>query len=110
MKVAFRTGYLQREIVVDGKPQADLEVGHLVTYDAETGNITKKTGSDATAIAVGDYIIAQSDMTMEYGHAKVENRDYSYSPKVAESKSAFKKVALFRVNDPSDIIITATEA
>ena len=109
MKVAFKTAYLQREEVLDAKPQEELEIGHLVTFTPTDGKLSKKEGTDASAIAVGDYIIAQSDMTTEYGHALVENRDYSYSPKVAASTDAFKKVAVFRVTDPTDIIITDTE-
>lgn len=109
MKVAFKTAYLQREIMVDAKPGVELEVGHLVTYTPADGKIVKKEGTTAADIAVGDFVIAQSDMTLEYGHAKVENRDYSYSPKVAASKTAFKKVALFRVTNPDDMAITDTE-
>lgn len=109
MKVAFKTAYLQREIVLDAKPQTDVEIGHLVTFTPADGNLSKKEGTDDSAIAAGDYIIAQSDMTMEYGHAMVENRDYSYSPVVKASTDAFKKVAVFRVIDPTDIIITDTE-
>ena len=109
MKVAFKTAYLQREIVVDAKPQADLEIGHLVTFEADSGNLSKKSGTTAADIAAGDYIVAQSDITMEYGHVKVENRDYSYSPVVKQSTDKFKKVALFRVNNPDDIIITDAE-
>ena len=47
-----------------------------------------------------------TDMTMEYGHVPVENRDYRYNDKVSIGTSA-KKVALFKINDLSDINITS---
>ena len=53
------------------------------------------------------YIVAQSDQTMEYGHVPVEMRDYRYDDKVAD-KSTAKKVALFRIINPLDVIVKQT--
>lgn len=100
-KAHFKTAYLQREVVMDVKVAADMEVGTLVTLADET--ITAKVENTAAA---GDYIVAQSDMTMEYGHVPVENQDWRYSPKVAKATEK-KKVALFRVNNPDDVIVEA---
>ena len=64
------------------------------------------SGSEVTPTVTTDmYIVAQSDMTMEYGHVPVENRDYRYSDVVADS-TAKKHVALFKVINPDDIILT----
>ena len=54
--------------------------------------------SAKAAVAVGDYIIAQSDQTMGYGHVPVEDRDYRYSDEVKmnSDKSLLK--------DPNDIL------
>ena len=99
-KAHFKTAHLQREVVMDVKVKADMEVGTLVSL--ASGTITEKAGP---AVA-GDYIVAQSDMTMEYGHVPVENQDWRYSPKVALSTTN-KKVALFRVNNPDDVVVEA---
>ena len=98
-KAHFKTAYLQRELPMDVKVAADMEVGTLVSLADNT--ITEKEGP----AEAGDYIVAQSDMTMEYGHVPVEYQDWRYSPKVAESPSTVKKVALFRVNNPDDIVV-----
>ena len=79
-KGTFKTAYLQREIVVDAKVAANVIVGQLVTLSGDT------ISSAATADAA-THIIAQSDMTMEYGHVKVEDRDYRYFPDVEGSVS-----------------------
>ena len=97
----FKTGYHQREQVLDVKVAGDYKVGDMVSLAEDT--ITK-----VTALANADYIIAQSDMTMEYGHVPVESRDYRYSPKVAKSASK-KKVAVFFISDKSDILLDSGE-
>ena len=111
----FKTAYLQRELPVDAKAASPLElhVGDVVsgtigtdgvyTLAARTGTVEETVKS---SVAVGDYIVAQSDMSMEYGHVPVENRDYRYNDKVSMSTTA-KKVALFKINDLSDINITS---
>lgn len=100
VKAHFKTAYGQREIVLDVKVAADMTVGTLVnlTGSGDTATITAATSGPATE---GQYIVAQSDMTMD-------RRDYTihefvYSDKVKAS-TELKKVAVYRVNDPSDII------
>lgn len=100
IKAHFKTAYLQREIPMDVKVAQDVEVGTVVTLS--DGTITPSEGPGVNA---GDYIVAQSDMTMEYGHVPVEHQDWRYSPKVAASPAAEKKVALLRVNNPDDIVV-----
>lgn len=111
----FKTAYLQRELPVDAKAASPLElhVGDVVSGTVGADGVltiaARSNTVEATAkssVAVGDYIVAQSDMTMEYGHVPVENRDYRYDDKVSMGTSA-KKVALFKINDLSDINITS---
>lgn len=111
----FKTAYLQRELPVDAKAASPLElhVGDVVSGTVGADGVltiaARSNAVEATAkssVAVGDYIVAQSDMTMEYGHVPVENRDYRYNDKVSMGTSA-KKVALFKINDLSDINITS---
>ena len=93
---SFKTGYLQKEQVLDVKVAAELKVGDLVKVSGDTM-------SKATNLSDAQYIVAQSDMTMEYGHVPVEKRDWNYSDAVAVSNTA-KKVAVFYILDKSDII------
>ena len=111
----FKTAYLQRELPVDAKAASPIElhVGDVVSGTIGADGVytlaARSNAAEATAkssVAVGDYIVAQSDMTMEYGHVPVENRDYRYNDKVSIGTSA-KKVALFKINDLSDINITS---
>ena len=111
----FKTAYLQRELPVDAKAASPIElhVGDVVSGTIGADGVytlaARSNAAEATAkssVAVGDYIVAQSDMTMEYGHVPVENRDYRYNDKVSMGTSA-KKVALFKINDLSDINITS---
>lgn len=99
----FKTGWLQKEQVLDVKVAADCKVGDMVALDAdtETLNVTR-------SLSTADYIIAQSDMTMEYGHIPVEQNDHRYSDKVARSTTK-KKVAVFFIIDESDIILDEGE-
>ena len=101
-KAQFKTALGQREEVLDCIVSAEMQVGQICKYTSSTNTLAPST----SAAADGDYIIAQSDMTMEYGHVPVENRDYRYSPKVAAS-STKKKVAVFKVIDVADVISTA---
>jgi hypothetical protein len=94
----FKTAYLQREVALDVKVAADVKVGQVCKLANDT-----ITASTASAVAVGDVIIAQSDMTVGQGHIKIENRDHNYSDKVAASTDK-KHVMVFVVSDPSDII------
>ena len=115
-KAKFKTAYLQREIPVEVAVvgAAALEVGQLVTLTPTNGTnpdyIAAAAGATAAAaLSAATHIIAQSDMTMEYGHVPVENRDYKYSPEVAvtagtiSTSSPKKKVALFKLVNKDDV-------
>ena len=115
-KAKFKTAYLQREIPVEVAVigAAALEVGQLVTLTPTNGTnpdyIAAAAGAtEAAALSAATHIIAQSDMTMEYGHVPVENRDYKYDPKVAvtagtiSTSSPKKKVALFKLINKDDV-------
>lgn len=101
VKVHFKTAHSQREIVLDVKVTADMTVGTLVnlTGSGDTATITAATSETVTA---GQYIVAQSDMTM--GRRDYTVHEFVYSDKVKAS-TELKKVAVYRVNDPSDILI-----
>ena len=110
----FKTAYLQRELPVDAKAASPLElhVGDVVSSTVGTDGVytlaARSNAAEATAkssVVVGDYIVAQSDMTMEYGHVPVENRDYRYSDKVSLNTTP-KKVALFKIVNKDDINVT----
>ena len=105
-KAKFRTAYDQREIVMDVAVigSSDLVVGQLVTLTEASGSVPAYISS-AQSVSAATHIVAQSDMTMEYGHVPVENRDYRYSDVVADSTTK-KHVALFKVISPDDIILT----
>jgi hypothetical protein len=96
----FRTAYGQREIILTGSVSSECKVGDLVTV---TGTVDNATVKKATSLAAATHIIAQSDMTLEYGHVPVENRDYRYVPTVAAGSK--KKVAVFEIIDKMDIVL-----
>lgn len=115
-KAKFKTAYLQREIPVEVAVigSAALEVGQLVTLTPTNGTnpdyIAAAAGAtEAAALGAATHIIAQSDMTMEYGHVPVEDRDYKYSPEVAATAASIsasaptKKVALFKLINKDDV-------
>lgn len=114
---SFKTAYLQREVPMDldvvaaaGSP---LKVGDCVKVTPATATVgaymQKSTFANAT------HIIAQSDMTLGYGHVPVENRDYKYSPNVAGTVTAapttktttWKHVALYAIINKDDVILDA---
>lgn len=131
----FKTAYLQREII------EDLAVKATVQTDPAAGMATRKTTpASLVVVMVGDlvkltpatatvpayierviskatatHIVAQSDMTLEYGHVPVENRDYRYLPIVNGTAASVvaatpvKKVALFKITDPTDVNIEASK-
>ena len=114
-KGKFKTAYDQREIALDVAVvgTTDLHVGELVKYVAAASGKPAYIVA-AAGLAEATHIIAQSDMTMEYGHVPVENRDYKYSDVVAANVSAAgsvatttetKKVAVFAVTDKDDVIV-----
>ena len=119
---SFRTAYLQREVYLDTAVVGDCKVGDFVVFTAETSTvqqyIEKAAAADVTAAnaAAGKlYIVAQSDQTIGYGHVPVENRDYCYDPKVAQTKATaptaktdpWKHVALYKVTNFEDVIPAA---
>lgn len=128
---SFKTAYLQREVELDVGVQATVQtdpwagvtarkadpdattvvmVGDLVSYTAASGT-TPAFIKRVLSLASADYIVAQSDQTMEYGHVPVENRDYRYNPIVNGTQATVaangpvKKVALFKIVNPDDVII-----
>ena len=123
-KANFKTAYLQKEIAIltqvdgDGNVTADdtitgvdfkVHVGDVVTFNGTKislalakSTVDADSVDPADAIKVGNYIVAQSDESMEYGHIPVEYRDYRYSDEVADSATA-KKVALFKIMDVDDV-------
>lgn len=112
---SFRTAYLQREVPLDlvvvAAADAPLKVGNLVTVTPETATVSAYM-QKAASLAAATHIIAQSDMTLGYGHVPVEDRDYRYSPNVAGTATAaptdktgtLKHVALYQIIDKNDII------
>lgn len=114
---SFKTAYLQHEIVEDVKVTADknqvLHVGDIVKITNGVLGLVLSASATAAgsvvfpALTTDMYIVAQSDQTMEYGHVPVEMRDYRYDNKVADKTTA-KKVALFRIINPQDVIVTKT--
>lgn len=108
----FITAYLQREIPLELAVVGNLRVGQLVTLTPSDGTnpakIAAAAGASAEAVlAAATHIVAQSDMTLGYGHIPVENRDYKYNDAVAATSSATttKHVALYAINDKNDIIV-----
>lgn len=105
----FITARFQREIpmevAVGVTPSSYLRVGQMVkVVDGVVKTLSAST--EAAAKTEATHIIAQSDMTMEYGNVPVEYRDYRYSDQVKgtvsdvsnllgayESKAAFPAAA-----------------
>ena len=93
-KAKFKTAYLQREIPVDAvvvasNPMKLGAVAKVTFYEPDVAVVEAITANDVDAAKTAmTHIIAQSDMTLEYGHVPVENRDYKYSDEVAASVAA----------------------
>lgn len=114
---SFKTAYLQHEIVENVKVMAGkgqvLHVGDIVKITNGVLGLVLSASATAAgsvvfpALTTDMYIVAQSDQTMEYGHVPVEMRDYRYDDKVADKTTA-KKVALFRIINPLDVIVKQT--
>lgn len=86
-KAKFKTAYLQREIPEDAIVLGDLVVGELVKITPATDvlpAIVEKLEAETVAAAKEEasHFMAQSDMTMGYGHVPVEYRDYRYSDEI----------------------------
>ena len=119
----FKTAYLQHEVALDLKVKA---AGGVASGDTPStsqilhvGDIVKIVNNELQLVVAGAasensivdpalttdmYIVAQSDQTMEYGHVPVELRDYRYVDTIAD-KTTVKKVALFRIINPQDVIL-----
>lgn len=116
---SFKTAYLQREVSLDLDVvgSSPLKVGDLVVVTPETATVTGYMRK-ATSLSEATHIIAQSDMTLAYGHVPVENRDYRYSPEVAVTVSAapttktdtWKHVALYQITNKNDVVLGPGEA
>lgn len=99
--------------VVTGGGTLALKVGSLVKFNSTTGELNLVTGTGtsseaavaAPAVTTDMYIVAQSDMTLDRGHAPVEYRDYRYSDAVADSATE-KHVALYLIHDAADVALT----
>lgn len=93
---SFETAYLQREVPEDVVVKSDghLVVGQMVKL-ADHTITTLSAGTVSAARDEATHIVAQSDMTMEYGHVPVEDRDYRYSPNVAGTILPTSAVANF---------------
>lgn len=107
----FKTAYLQKEISMDvtAASTLNLKVGDVVSITSAGVVSARSNATESTAkssVALGDYIVAQSDMTMEYGHVPVENRDYQYHDDVVLGTAA-KKAAFYRIDRLEDINITS---
>lgn len=119
----FETAYLQHEVALDLKVKAAGDVASGDTPSSSqilhVGDIVKIVNNELQLVVAGAttenaiadpelttdmYIVAQSDQTMEYGHVPVELRDYRYIDTVAD-KTTVKKVALFRIINPQDVIL-----
>lgn len=101
---SFKTAWNQREVRLDVPVAADLKVGQVCTL--VSGKLTARTD---TTKAVGDYIIAQSDMTVGKNRfiKPVSGLDYEhkYSDVVTSSTTA-KHVMVFVVTDVNDVTYT----
>lgn len=132
---SFKTAYLQKEepldVAVKGTIAADAAAAYATRKTTPASlatvmvrDLVKLTPATATvpayiervlSLASATHIVAQSDMTMEYGHVPVENRDYRYFPVVQATAatvaagSPVKKVALFKIWNKDDVIIDASQ-
>ena len=102
VKAEFVTAKDQHEIPMDLEVNADTAVGRVVYNDG--GKLKERT--EVASVIVGDYIVAQSDMTlkaMDYVPSQLHN--YTYDPSVKAS-TVEKHVALFKITDLSDVVLT----
>lgn len=120
-KAQFKTAYLQREVVADLEPAATFPISSANTgtdgkchvgdvFYMNSGEFARRESTSSAAaakaaVAVGDYIVAQSDQTMGYGHVPVEDRDYRYNDEVKMTDGTVKKFALFKITDLNDVIL-----
>ena len=102
VKAEFVTAKDQHEIPMDLKVYANTAVGRVVYNDSGT----LKERATVASVVVGDYIVAQSDMTlkaMDYVPSQLHN--YTYDPSVKAS-TVDKHVALYKITDMLDVVLT----
>lgn len=112
----FKTAYLQKAIKFDNVATLSTEsgdvfkVGQVVNYTAKSGTTPAYFAKDASP-AVGDYIIAQSDDTVGYGHVPVEDKNYKpkdyvavTEPTAMDSASITKSVVVYKIVDLDDLV------
>lgn len=112
----FKTAYLQRTIKLDNVAVFSVEagdvfkVGQTVNLTAASGTTPAYLSKDASP-AVGDYIIAQSDDTIGYGHVLTEEKNYKPTGYVAvteatamDADSVTKSVVVYKITSLDDIV------
>lgn len=115
-KAKFKTAYLQRMEIIEATLAAKVNVGDLVVYNPTSKALTASVGGDPTV--ANSYIIAQSDTSFAaiaggrsgpYKHVNVEDKNLQFDGSVDVSTTP-KKVAVFRVTDPTDVIVESYTA
>lgn len=102
VRAEFKTAKDQYEIPMDIKVAAETAVGRVVYINA--GKLTERT--TVASVQVGDYIVAQSDMTLKsFDYVLSQLHNYTYDPKVAASPEVDKHVALYKITDLNDVIL-----
>lgn len=115
-RAKFKTAYLQRMLIIEATLAADVKVGDLVVYNPATKALTASAAGDASV--ANSYIVAQSDTSFAaiggdratpYKHINVEDKNLQFDPTV-KSSSTVKKVAVFKVVDPTDVEVESYTA
>lgn len=112
----FKNAYLQKAIKLDAVSTLSTEtgdvfkIGQVVNLTAASGTTPAYLSKDATP-AVGDYIIAQGDDTVGYGHVSVEDKNYKPKGYVAvteatamDADSVTKSVVVYKITDIDDLV------
>lgn len=119
---SFKTGLDQRAIKLKIAPKSTVTAHVGEIYKIDSSGELERVSSDGSsqtqaaavaaakaAVAVGQYILAQSDMTMGYGHVPVEIRDYMYKDDIVMIDSVTRDFVVYRINTLEDIIITTDD-
>lgn len=112
----FKNAERQKAIKLDDVATISTEakdvfkIGQVVNLTAAASTVPAYLSKDATP-AAGDYIIAQSDDTVGYGHIAVENKEYKPKGYVAvtedtamDASSITKSVVVYKIIDIDDIV------
>ena len=110
-KAKFKTAYLQRELAESALVAANMTLGEMVVVTPATEHIPVivkplVAETEGAAKAEANAFLAQSDMTLDYGHVPVEDRDYRYSPTVKATHTSIGK-GLFETTTARDAALTA---